>query len=136
MAGGAFIKFTDYIDGHGDPSGVLFDWSCAVHPLPVDPRTSGYTTRSPVYDGEIGDVNKSIACQTRAIELVPDDHCVDSQILLHNLARAHLSRFECLHDPDDLDKTIPYRAQIVHRTPDDDLGAPQWIQSLGDVHYR
>ncbi|THU75490.1 hypothetical protein K435DRAFT_579188, partial [Dendrothele bispora CBS 962.96] len=55
--------------------------------------------------GELGDIKNALSVKRQAVDLTPDGHA-DKPGLLNNLGNAFQSRFEHLHDPEDISEAI------------------------------
>ncbi|KAJ1299264.1 hypothetical protein OPQ81_002701, partial [Rhizoctonia solani] len=72
---------------------------------------------------ELGDLEKAIECQSRALALTPDGH-PDLSRRLTNLAVSLGNRFDHLGELGDLEKAVKYQSQGLALTPDGHPSCP------------
>ncbi|KAG9082075.1 hypothetical protein FRC07_014317, partial [Ceratobasidium sp. 392] len=80
--------------------------------------------------GDIADIDKTIICQARSVQLAPDGH-PDMPGLLSNLGSSWLCRFKRLGDLADIDKAIEHHTQSVQLTPHGHPEMPNRLNNLG-----
>ncbi|EUC62778.1 aromatic di-alanine and TPR containing protein, putative, partial [Rhizoctonia solani AG-3 Rhs1AP] len=83
--------------------------------------------------GELGDLEKAIEHQSRALALAPNSHSRLPAILA-NLGVSHINRFDRLGELDDLDKAIKYKSSAIAMTPDGHPHLQTMLANLGVSH--
>ncbi|VDC07772.1 unnamed protein product [Peniophora sp. CBMAI 1063] len=82
--------------------------------------------------GNLDDLQRAIAAEQRALQLVPDGH-PHRALRLHNLSASLRKRFESLGTIDDLASAMEMQLCAVKLTPDDDPDLPARLDNLGYI---
>ncbi|KAG8718295.1 hypothetical protein FRC11_003598, partial [Ceratobasidium sp. 423] len=86
--------------------------------------------------GELGDLEKAIEYQSRALALTPDGHPHLSMQLM-NLGASHTNRFQHLGEMGDIEQAIQYQHRMLELTPNDHRDMSNRLHNLGVSHaYR
>ncbi|KUL21583.1 hypothetical protein ADL15_50335 [Actinoplanes awajinensis subsp. mycoplanecinus] len=80
--------------------------------------------------GDMGDLQRAVAAQEKALRAMPDDH-PDRPAYLDNWASSLLCRWQASGDADDLAKVIEIREALMSAVTTDDPGRTKFLNNMG-----